>query len=120
MLNHATPEEIAAAGILPISQEDVRKGTIEYFQRIKDHLPVFAPAFKVGDWAYNPVWKQNQRVVRIEWDDGFPGCSIPQWRYHVPGYGTTCLSSAFENAPFVEYERTASGSYRPIEGDVRP
>jgi len=79
----------------------------EYWRRLQLRLPTKAPTHSVGDWAYNFIAKENQKIVSVTWDQGFG-----KWRYGLPGLSTPDVSSPFEGAPSVEYVTDNSYSYR--------
>jgi len=55
---------------------------------------------KVGEWAYNPLCRENQRIIRAGFFGGLP-------YYQLPGYGTRSLQNARDDAPFVEFKQTS-------------
>jgi len=111
-MNGRTPEEFAAAGIALDVAYDSTCGS-EWLRRVHADLPYKAPVARAGAWAYNPMAHENQRVLRVVWDAGIPGCCRSGWRYHMPGYSAFDAISLtdYPDAPFVTYVETAPGGH---------
>lgn len=109
-----TLEEFAAKGYDPDACDfrDYSEGS-EYRLRLKHGLPTRSPKLKVGDWAYNPISKENARVVRVIWEAPV-ATLIGGWRTSVPGYSSYDVGGSYESAPFVEYETTDGTTYRKV------
>ncbi len=111
-MNGRTPEEFEAAGITLDAAYDAAPGS-EWRRRVHAGLPYKAPVATVGAWMYNPLANENQRVLRVVWDAGIPGCCRGGWRYHLPGYSAfdAISAGAHDSVPYVEYVETTSGSH---------
>lgn len=109
-MHHATPADFDAAGIAQGVPYDASPNS-EWCWRIKQGLPVNAPRFQVGDWAYNSMAGENQKVLTV-WYDAPIGGTRGGWRVNLPGFGAfdDNVSLPSDAAPFVEYVQTAPGS----------
>jgi hypothetical protein len=114
-MHHATPEEFAAAGI-PVAVEvdsSPRPNYVSiYWWRLRIGLPIRAPRFKVGDWAYNHHARENQKILNVWWDAPIGG-TRGGWRVNFPGFGTfdNDVGPEREGTPRVEYVETQPGSH---------
>jgi len=108
----ATPAEFEAAGVKLERIDYASEPASEYQRRIKSRLPVYPPRYAVGEWAYNPIANQNQRVVYVAWDAS--GFDMPEWRYSLPGYSARALMGPRDGAPYVEHRKVAPDTWAPI------
>lgn len=73
-----------------------------------------APKFNVGDWAFNNHKGHNARVVSVVWEEELWNGYKGGYRYSVPGLSDPSMYAENPVAPYVEYEKTASGAYRQV------
>lgn len=80
-------------------------------ERVRKARP--EPRLKVGDWAYNPIFNHNARVLAVTWEEHLNHYA-GGWRYSLAGYSSPDLMPAVESAPYMQYRQVGKDCWDKV------